>query len=114
TQQAAAAYTRMTTVMTYERAAEFKTSQLQNNDAEFKRWIERIDATEARRTLADHLPQLVKSRMQIITTATGLYVAKVQRDDSISLPQRPDQSTITRATAGQLAEIFAALREARR
>ncbi len=113
-EQGSAAYPRMTTVMTYERAAEFKTSQLANNDAEFKRWIDGLDAGEARRTLADHLPALVNSRMQIITSATGLYVAKVQREDAITLPERPDKATITRVTAGQLAEIFAAVREARR
>ena len=113
-QRGSAAYPRMTTVMTYERAAEFKTSQLANNDAEFKRWIDSIDADEARRTLADHMPRLVQSRMQIITSATGLYVDKVQREDGITLPERPDRATITRATAAQLAEIFAAVREARR
>jgi hypothetical protein len=114
TQQGSAAYPRMTTVMTYERAAEFKTSQLANNDAEFKRWIDRVGPTEARRTLAEHLPALVNSRVQIITNATGLYVAKVQREDGITLPDRPDRATITRAAAAQLAEIFAAVREAER
>ena len=114
TERGSVAYPRMTTVMTYERAAELKTSQLKNNDAEFKRWIIGIDATEARLTLADNLPRLVKSRMDIITTATGLYVDKVRQEDGLTLPLRPDEATIKRATAGQLAEIFATLREARR
>jgi len=112
-QKDASAYPRMTTVMTYERAAELKTSQLANNDAEFKRWISGVGPSDARRTIADHLPSLVRSRMQIIKSATSVYVAKVQREDGISLPERPDDAAITRATAGQLAEIFAALREAR-
>ncbi len=113
-QKESKAYPKMTTVMVYERAAELKTSQLQNNDAEFKRWIKSITPAEARRTLADHLPTLVQSRMQIITSATNAYVAKVEREDGITLPQRPDKPAIVRATAGQLAEIFATLREARR
>ena len=111
---ASVAYPRLTTVMTYERAAEFKTSQLQNNDREFLTWIRGVGPREAQATLKDHLPRLVRSRMEIITTATGLYVARVLREDNITLPTRPDQATIRRATAGQLAEIFAALREARR
>jgi hypothetical protein len=106
-------YPRMTTVMIYERAAELKTSQLENNDRAFHDWIGSIDAAEARRTLAEHLPALVKSRMQIISSATTIYVAKVMREDGIPLPERPDQRTVTRAAAGQLAEIFAAVREAR-
>ena len=113
-QKESKAYPKMTTVMVYERAAELKTSQLQNNDAEFKRWIKGISPAEARRTLADHLPSLVQSRMQIITSATTAYIAKVEREDGIALPARPDKPTIVRATAGQLAEIFATLREARR
>lgn len=108
------AYERMTTVMVYERAAELKTTQLQNNDAQFKNWIKGISAAEARRTLADHLPRLVESRVQIIVSATELYVEKVKREDGIDLPKRPDRATIVRATSGQLAEIFAAVREARR
>ncbi|MEO9326045.1 hypothetical protein ABFT23_21305 [Nocardioides sp. C4-1] len=114
TEQGSVAYPRLTTVMIYERAAELKTSQLSSNDAQFKRWIEGVSAADARRTLAEHLPTLVKSRMDIITTAVGTYVAKVQREDGISLPHRPDEPTIRRATAAQLAEIFAAIRESRR
>lgn len=116
-QSSSRAYPRMTTVMTYERAAEFKTSQLENNDAQFRNWIDGVGPREARRTLADHLPSLVKSRMQIIRNATTLYVAKVEREESalgVTIPDRPDDATITRATAGQLAEIFATLREAER
>ena len=99
--------------MIYERAAELKTSQLENNDRAFHNWIGSIGAEEARRTLADHLPALVKSRMQIISSATTVYVAKVLREDGLPLPERPDQRTVTRAAAAQLAEIFAAVREAR-
>jgi len=113
-QKESRAYPRMTTIMTYERAAEFKTSQLANNDAEFKNWIDRVGPEEARLTLSEHLPRLVQSRMQIITSATTVYVSKVQREDGIALPVRPDPDAIRRATAAQLAEIFAALREARR
>ena len=108
------AYPRLTTVMTYERAAEFKTSQLENNDRMFRDWISGLSRQEAQQTLAHHLPTLVLSRMQIIRSATGLYIAKVQREDGITLPDRPDEATIRRATAAQLGEIFAAVREARR
>lgn len=108
------AYPRMTTVMSYERAAELKTSQLQNNDKEFKNWIKNLSRSEARRTLADNLPELVNSRMKIITSATTVYVATVKREDGITLPLRPDSAEIKRATAAQLGEIFASIREARR
>ncbi|HEX8867708.1 MAG TPA: hypothetical protein VF821_18765, partial [Lentzea sp.] len=115
-QKSSRAYKRMTTVMVYERAAELKTTQLNNNDAEFKNWIKGISPEEARLTLADHLPKLVESRVQIIVSATEVYVEKVKRDSNgqIILEKKPDRATIVRATAGQLAEIFAAVREARR
>ena len=107
-------YPKMTTVMTYKAGASGKTNRaLQNSDMALWRFLQRIPARDARRVLRDQLPELVRSRMQIILDETEKFVEKVHRDHGVTLAKRPDAATIRQALAAQLAEVFSAVRELR-
>lgn len=111
-QSASRVYPKMTTVMTYAKAASGKTSQaLQNSDMSVLRWLRSIPPGEARKTLRDDFPAMVQHRVQIIRNETTKYVSEVQRVHGITLPDKPDEATIRKAVSAQLAEIFSAARE---